>query len=221
MDLDHVRREWFPPAGDVSPPRASCHRTAATLRDAVDLLTGLDVEAADPDDLAGLESLAQALRDGLAALPSARDRGSLALAAPPGGTLVERSPVSGRGNVLAPPLHYRFDGDVTRGWLVFSPAYEGPPGGVHGGAVAAVLDEILGVAQMAAGTVGYTGSLSIRYHRVTPLGVRVDYEARVLGRDGRKLTIGASSHTGGTLLAEAEGTFITQADLTRTSAPGG
>jgi acyl-coenzyme A thioesterase PaaI-like protein len=221
MDLAAVRQEWFPPADAASPSRASRHRTAATLREAVDLLAGLDVEAAAPEDLEALEGLAGQLRDHLAALPCARDAGSLAMAAPPTGTLVERSPVSGRGNVLAPPLEYRFDGEVTRGWLVFSSAYEGPPGGAHGGAVAAVLDEILGVAQMASGTAGYTGTLTIRYHRVTPLGVRVDYESRVLGRDGRKLTIGARSHAGGTLLAEAEGTFITQTDLSRTSGSDG
>ena len=56
------------------------------------------------------------------------------------------SPVVGRANPLAPPLTLRVDtidgraaviGDAT-----FGAAYEGPPGHVHGGLVAAAFDEV-------------------------------------------------------------------------------
>ena len=52
---------------------------------------------------------------------------------------------------------------------MFTEQYEGPAGGVHGGVLAASFDEILGIAQMAAGVAGYTGTLEVRYLAVTPL----------------------------------------------------
>ena len=55
-----------------------------------------------------------------------------------------------------------------------SAAYEGPPGLVHGGVVALLLDQILGGAADHAGVPGMTGTLTVRYRKGTRLGpVRV------------------------------------------------
>ncbi len=50
----------------------------------------------------------------------------------------------------------------------FGVAYEGPPGYVHGGIIAAAFDEVLGMAQSLTGNPGMTGTLSIRYRRPDP-----------------------------------------------------
>lgn len=208
MEMTDLRAAWFPPPGAATPPYAAKHRMAADVRAIIEHLVGLDVEAMSPAELAELGELTAGLRARLAELPDRRANGSLATSPLPEGALVERSPVSGRGNPLAPPLTYAFDGEVTRAWAIFSQAYEGPPGGVHGGCVAAAFDELLGVAQIAGNAAGFTGSLTVRYHRLTPVGRRVDYEAGLGERNGRKMTLWARSTVGGQLVAEAEGLFI-------------
>ena len=208
-----LRSEWFPAAETASPPYAAKHRIAGHVRAVVERLVGLDVSAIEAETLAEVEAAAQDLRRRLEALPDWRRHGSLATAPLPEGSLLERSPISGRGNALALPLTYEFDGATTRAWAVFSQAHEGPPGGVHGGYVAAAFDELLGVAQMATGLAGFTGTLKVRYHALTPIGRRVDYEAVAGARDGRKLTMHAKASVDGTLVAEAEGLFIAQARI--------
>ena len=208
--MSSARDEWFPPADAAPPAYAAKHRIADDVRRIIERLVGVDVEAVDDDELKGLEELAAQLRQRLEALPDRRRKGSLALAPLPDGALIERSPVSGRGNPLAPPLTYEFDGDTTRAHATFSAAYEGPPGGVHGGAIAAALDEVLGVAQMVTGAAGFTGTLTVRYHALTPVGRRIDYEAGPGERSGRKLRMWARATADGELVAEAEGLFIAQ-----------
>ena len=205
-----VRSQWFPPAEAAPPPYAAKHRIADHVRAVIERLVGLDVATIDAQTLAEVEAASEDLRRRLEGLPDWRRQGSLAGAPLPEGSLVERSPVSGRGNALAFPLTYEFDGDTTRASAVFSQAYEGPPGGVHGGYVAAAFDELLGVAQMVTGLAGFTGTLQIRYHALTPIGRRIDYEAVAGERNGRKLTMCAKATVDGTLVAEAEGLFIAQ-----------
>jgi acyl-coenzyme A thioesterase PaaI-like protein len=211
----NVRRLWFPPDNTADPPFAARHRIADEVRGIIDRLVGLDVTAIDEEELAALESAARELRQRLDALPDRRVDGSLSAQGPPFGTLVERSPVSGRSNALSMPLSYDFDDDngVTHATAVFSTAYEGPPGGVHGGYVAAAFDELLGVAQMITGMAGFTGTLTVRYHALTPIGQRIDYTAGPHGRDGRKVTMWARAMAGDKLVAEAEGLFIAQMSI--------
>src|SRR5687767_4945148 len=96
-----VRSEWFPPPGSASPPYAAKHRIADHLRAIIDRRVGADVTEVDPQQLAALEATAADLRAQLEALPDRRRFGSLAKAPLPEGSLVERSPVSGRGNALS------------------------------------------------------------------------------------------------------------------------
>jgi hypothetical protein len=206
--LNSLRSAWFPPPGEESAAYAAKHRVAADVRAITERLVGLDVEAVPDADLAELEAAAARLRGIVEALPDRRRFGSLAGAPLPDGALVERSPVSGRGNALAMPLHYEFGDSNTSAWCVFSAAYEGPPGGVHGGYVAAAFDEVLGVTQMTTGLAGFTGRLTVRYHRLTPIEQRIDFTAEAGPRDGRKLTMRAEARAGGELVADAEGLFI-------------
>ena len=57
----------------------------------------------------------------------------------------------------------------------FGPAYEGPPGCVHGGYIAAAFDELLGCTQTMTGAPGMTANLSIDYRTPTPLETELSF----------------------------------------------
>lgn len=119
------------------------------------------------------------------------------------------SPVIGRWNPLAPPLTFEIGEDrVVRGAGVLGAAYEGPPGCVHGGMVAEILDELCGCAAIAGGAPGMTGTLTIRYRNPTPLHTELTLEARLAEVEGRKSRVVGSISAGGVVCAEAEGIFI-------------
>jgi len=123
-------------------------------------------------------------------------------------THYEHSPMSGFGNPLAPPMVMEVLEDCVRGHVTFGSAYEGPPGHVHGGYVAAMFDEVLGLAQDLGGNPGMTGTLFIRYRRPTPLHTPLVFEGRLQSVDGRKTRTTATVTSGGDVCAEAEGLFI-------------
>ncbi len=87
-------------------------------------------------------------------------------------------------------------------------AYEGPPGCVHGGVVAAAFDEVLGFAQSLSGRPGMTGTLTIRYRKPTPLYEDLVFEGWVERIEGRKIFTAGVCRVGDLVTAEAEGLFI-------------
>ncbi len=129
-------------------------------------------------------------------------------AAPEAGGHFDFSPLIGRANPLAPPIVMHSEGMTVRGKVIFGTAYEGPPGCVHGGVVAAAFDEVLGYAQALTGEPGMTGSLTIRYRKPTPLHAELRFHAEVDRVDGRKKFASGTLHAGETLCAEASGIFI-------------
>jgi uncharacterized protein (TIGR00369 family) len=66
-------------------------------------------------------------------------------------------------------------------------AQQGPPGHVHGGASAAILDEAMGLVVWAAGHKVAAVNLEINYHKPLPLGLALSLEARVTQIDERKI----------------------------------
>ena len=118
------------------------------------------------------------------------------------------SPVIGFANPVAPPVVVEAVDGELRGTANFDYQYEGPPTCVHGGVIAMVFDEMLGAANIMAGSPGMTGTLTIRYRKPTPLRTPLRLEARFMGRDGRKITTYGAIFHGDTLTAEAEGLFI-------------
>ncbi len=120
----------------------------------------------------------------------------------------DQSPVIGLANPLAPPIYLRVEGGSVVGTARFGSAYEGPPGCLHGGFVAAAFDEVLGFAQSLTGNPGMTGTLTIRYRKPTPLHTQLRFEARVVRTAGRKIFTEARLLAGELLTAEAEGIFV-------------
>lgn len=122
----------------------------------------------------------------------------------------DNSPIMGRANPLAPPLTLAVDHEAGKvvGQVNFGPAYEGPPGHVHGGYVAAIFDELLGLTQSLGGTPGMTGRLTIHYRQPTPLRTDLRMEGVVERVSGRKRICTGTLWNGDTLLAESEGLFV-------------
>lgn len=126
-----------------------------------------------------------------------------------GRPLAWANPAVGLRNAIAPPMVIQHEDD-GRCWSEFtlSGAYEGPPGWVHGGICALVLDHLLGeAASEGLSQPKFTGTISLRYLRGTPLG-RLRAEAFVERSEGVK------TYARGYLLdvegptVEAEGVFI-------------
>jgi acyl-coenzyme A thioesterase PaaI-like protein len=118
------------------------------------------------------------------------------------------SPLMGLSNPIAPPIELWVEDDRVRGRGVFGTAYEGPPGHVHGGYIAAAFDEVLGYAQSLTGSPGMTGRLVVHYRRPTPLHTDLRFEGLVLRAEGRKILTEGRLYAGEVLCAESEGLFI-------------
>jgi len=122
----------------------------------------------------------------------------------------DHSPIIGKANPLAPPLDIvSVEGTHVVAEATFGAAYEGPPGCVHGGYVAAVFDEFLGLTQSLSGKHGMTGTLTVRYRQPTPLHRRLRFEGDLTGSEGRKIFTVGRCLVDDVVTAEAEGLFIT------------
>jgi len=206
---DNAADVWiFRPAPET-PGRTTKHQLVEQVKQVIESTALLAVDPLDESQLAEVAAvtrLAATLADRLGALPRLRE--GAAAAGGDDARLTERSGISGRSNPLAAPLHLDVGQDRVRGWAVYPAPYEGPPGCVHGGFVAAAFDDLLGVAQMLSGTAGFTGTLTVRMRRPTPLHRRIDYEGGVTSLDGRKIRCWGTASHGEELLAEADGLFI-------------
>ena len=126
-----------------------------------------------------------------------------------GANPVSGNVVVGARNPSAPPLAIQHESDGSV-WTEFTlgAAYEGPPGFVHGGVIAMILDHVLGAPAHKPGRPAYTGTLTVRYHRATPLQRPLRAEARIQTVEGVKnFTVGTISDVDGTTVS-AEGVFI-------------
>jgi len=126
----------------------------------------------------------------------------------------------GNGNPLAPPLVVSNGDDadgtpMVVGTVQLDRNWEGPPGRVHGGYLAGLLDDVLSSAPglVNAGPV-VTARLSIRYREATPLDAELRIEAVVVRHSGRRVVARArclvKGDAGGDprVTAEAEALFV-------------
>ena len=197
-------------------PSATKHALVRSVKRIIELTAHLDVHALDDlESVDGLRAQVDAIADALAPLPSLHAKGGLGSVGGDDGALLERSGISGRSNPLAAPVQWDLTADRALGSAIYSPAYEGPAGHVHGGFVAAAFDDLMGSAQTLSGLAGYTGTLTVKMLRPTPLGKRIDYEAEVDRVEGRKIFVRGTSSCDGMRLAEADIVFIAPRDGTR------
>lgn len=97
---------------------------------------------------------------------------------------------------------------VALAW--FGEETEGPPGHAHGGSMAAVLDEVLGLAAWAAGFPIVVGNLNVHFRRLLPLKLVARVETEIVSVKGRKVLVrGRLCDDTGNLYAEADCLCIT------------
>ncbi len=213
MGDDEAPRErkysfWLPTDFEATGAWAERRRLAKAMREVIDRLITSD---APEDELRaaadGLERYAKRLSThARRTLPlgygESANAGDVA-------AFFDYSPLIGLSNPLAPPIVLKVDENkAVHGSVRFGAAYEGPPGHVHGGFVAAAFDEVLGFVQSTTGQPGMTGTLTIRYRKPTPLDTDLRFEATVQRVEGRKIFAEGRLYLAELLLAEAEGLFI-------------
>jgi uncharacterized protein (TIGR00369 family) len=87
--------------------------------------------------------------------------------------------------------------------------FEGPPGYMHGGAIATLMDEAMSKANRARGVTAMTRQMEVEYLRPVPLGVPLLLEGRLTSVDGRKHFCEAEvTNAEGRVLAKAKGLFL-------------
>jgi acyl-coenzyme A thioesterase PaaI-like protein len=116
-----------------------------------------------------------------------------------------------RGNVLAVPMELkRTDNGRLGGWVRFRRFHLGRNGAVHGGAVALLLDSVLGVAAAAltGGRYQRTAYLGVNYRNIVPIEKELQVDTGVSRLVGRKIFLDARLFDGETLLAEGEAVYV-------------
>ncbi len=128
----------------------------------------------------------------------------------------ERLPYHGPCFVCGPEnpdglgLDWYFTGGRVHTRFQFGRAQQGPRNHVHGGAVAAVLDEAMGAAVWKAGHQVLAANLNVDYRRPVPVETDVEVEAWLDVVEGRKAYARAHLHLVGSddVLVEARGLFV-------------
>ncbi len=118
------------------------------------------------------------------------------------------SPVIGELNPISPMANFDVVDGQVHGKVTLGATHNGPPGSVHGGMIALVLDELLGCACLVDGRGGFTGTLSIRYQGLVPLDTEVELHGWVDRTEGRKIFAKGEIRLGDEVLTAAEGIFI-------------
>ena len=109
-------------------------------------------------------------------------------------------------------LEVRRDGDEIVTEHVFETWQSGAPGIAHGGAVATVVDDVLGFLLYVVKAPGVTRKLEVEYLKPVLIGVPYTVRAKVDRVDGRKLWFScACTDPGGVLTFRATGLFLTVA----------
>jgi len=115
----------------------------------------------------------------------------------------------GPANPIGLRLRFQDDGDGIRAEFTPGPQYQGYDGVLHGGIVAAALDDAMANLFHRRGRETVTARLEIRYRREAPIGQRLIVTARTTAERGRLFTAEATlALPDGTCLAEARGTLM-------------
>jgi acyl-coenzyme A thioesterase PaaI-like protein len=190
--------------------------TAARLRELGHEFVGRDLSVADLEEVA---RRAQALLDLVrGAPPKVRTipNGTLehfTMAVPDAHTVEKHqlftdSFVSGGANPMGLGAVLWREGETAVMEVTLGKAFEGAPGRAHGGVVAALIDETMGLVMALQGALAFTAQLDITYLAPTPVHEAITARAWLESRQGRKLTIKAAVRSADLVVAEATGLFV-------------
>ena len=86
--------------------------------------------------------------------------------------------------------------------------FQGPPGRVHGGVVALIVDELMSMINRLLGRRAFTVRLQVNLRAATPVGTELTFRAWEERVDGRKVVIRAEGRVGEQLIVEADALFV-------------
>ena len=109
----------------------------------------------------------------------------------------------GAYNPCFPEYAISVEGDHAWGTVTFPIPYEGPPGIVHGGFLALLVDCVVQHHNCDLGVAGKTTSLAVRYRRPTPVLTELRFDITRAVEDGRIVSTVQLTHDDA-LLAEVE-----------------
>ena len=192
------------PVPDLPPADPELDRSVAALRRIRDAISGLAHSEVELGDIADrLEEVAELLE------PRGPDPATRLATMWTGAGSRRANPVGGQENPIAPPVHFHaHDDGSVRAELTLGLAYQGPPGCVHGGISALIIDHMMGFANHWGGRYGMTAHYEIDYRSPTPLLQPLRFRAWVQEVDGRKTWTHATIHAGERLCVEARGLFL-------------
>jgi acyl-coenzyme A thioesterase PaaI-like protein len=98
-------------------------------------------------------------------------------------------------------------GDTVTATYTFTASHEGAPGVVHGGAIAAVLDDLFGGLLIRILQLAVTTELIVRYRRAVHVGDPCELTAELLDREGDDLLLAATLRQHGEVKVRADGRF--------------
>ena len=201
----------FPAPAEADATMLEKRRAGAALRRIID---GIITKQPGEEEMSSLAARLEAIAVAFSSMPEKTSRSGFAnkMTAEDVRDFVEFSPLTGLSNPIAPPVHIWVEDGKALGRVHFSKGFEGAPGLVHGGHVAAAFDELLGFAQGFSKRPGMTGTLTITYRAPTPLLTDLRMEGTYDGMEGRKIFTSGRLYAGDLLLAEAKGLFIALTD---------
>lgn len=123
--------------------------------------------------------------------------------------MLSDSIVSGGSNPLGLGAELWREGATACMRATLGKAFEGAPGRAHGGVLAALLDETMGLVNAMDGALAYTAQLNITYLAPAPINVPITSRASVVAREGRKVTVEGVIDAGDIVIARATALFIT------------
>jgi acyl-coenzyme A thioesterase PaaI-like protein len=121
--------------------------------------------------------------------------------------------LSGAGGPVV-ARYYRAADDSVVGKVFFGPRTEGAPGIAHGGAMAAFLDELMGIAVWSTGCLGFSTDLHVHFRKMLKIPQRYIGESRIERIEGRKVWTKGRLRAvdGATVYVEAEGLYVEMVD---------
>lgn len=123
--------------------------------------------------------------------------------------MMDYDPMGGLANPVSPALRWvKADKEGVEARVRLGLQYQGPPGKVHGGVLAWIMDAVLARAMHAALRIGVTGTLNLRYRAGTPIEQELICRAKVIRTDGRKLFIEGGVWHGEEQTVQAEGIWL-------------
>jgi acyl-coenzyme A thioesterase PaaI-like protein len=207
MTASAPKHYWDIPPSLPTGAWAEKRRLAASLRELIAIVVATEAPA---EELQRATHAADEIVHALAAPPRRTFKQAYRSLHEPSefAVFADRTAITGLSNPLSPPMTLGREGDAAIGLVTFGTPFEGVPGCVHGGFVAAAFDQVFGYLQVVRGTGGLTATLEVRYRRPTPMDTELRIEARTAHVDGRKSVVTATMTADGVVTAEASATFI-------------